>query len=276
MPSFERLGCQLYYEDDGPIAAEGTTEGGASAAGNAPAIVFAHGAGGNHLSWWQQVPTFNHTYRCIVIDHRGFGRSALSEDATMPAPEVFIDDLEALLDHLEIEKAALVAQSMGGWGCLGLALRQPQRVAGLVMADTLGGVSNEVIDSARQAGRERIQRDGLLRLAYSPRLREARPEMAFLYDEISGLNRPLSEILPDGLPSVVSADELAALQVPTLWVVGEEDPITPPDAIREGHRLTPGSEYFEAPETGHSVYFERAGEFNTRLQESLHASGWGA
>ena len=271
MPSFERLGCQLYYEDDGPLADDGS-----SAASDAPAIVFAHGAGGNHLSWWQQVPAFNHAYRCIVIDHRGFGRSTLNEGATAPTPGVFIDDLEALLDHLGIEKTALVAQSMGGWSCLGLALRHPQRVAALVMADTLGGVTNEVIDSARQAGRERIQRDGLLRLAYSPRLRDERPEMAFLYDEISGLNRPLSEILPDGLPSVVSADELAALPVPTLWVVGEEDPITPPNAIREGLRLTRGSEYFESPQTGHSVYFERAADFNARLQEFLGANGWGA
>ncbi len=270
MPTFERLGCQLYYEDDGPIADEGS-----SRRAEAPVIVFAHGAGGNHLSWWQQVPAFNRSYRCIVIDHRGFGRSTLNEGAATPTPDVFIDDLDALLDHLGIERAALVAQSMGGWTCLGLALRRPQRVAALVMADTLGGVTNELIDAARQEGREQIQHAGLLRIAYAARLREERPEMAFLYDEISGLNHPLSEILPDGLSSIVSADQLGTLQVPTLWIVGEEDPITPPDAIREGHRLTPGSEYYEAPETGHSVYFERAGDFNDRLGQFLIKNGWG-
>ena len=52
-------GIELYYESTG--------EG--------PAVVFLHGAGGNHLSWWQQVPLFSERYRCITIDHRGFGQS---------------------------------------------------------------------------------------------------------------------------------------------------------------------------------------------------------
>src|SRR3990172_6186112 len=44
--------------------------------GTGPALVFAHGAGGNHLSWWQQVPFFAARYRCVVFDQRAFGRSA--------------------------------------------------------------------------------------------------------------------------------------------------------------------------------------------------------
>jgi 3-oxoadipate enol-lactonase len=265
MPTLERNGCQLYYEDEGPDGNDA-----------APAIVFAHGACGNHLSWWQQVPAFSQSYRCVTIDQRGFGRSALNEGAAAPSPSAFTDDLEALLDHLRIERAALVAQSMGGWTCLGLALRQPHRVAALVMADTLGGASNDLIEEARREGRERVQGEGLLRLAYSARLHDERPDLAFLYDQISGLNRPLSEILPDGLPSTITADELSALAVPTLWVVGEEDPLMPPVAVREAHRLTSGSEYFEAPACGHSVYFERAAQFNERLTQFFASCGWGA
>ena len=60
MPTLSRPHCELYYEETG--------EG--------PAIVFAHGAGGNHLSWWQQVPVFRERYRCVSFDHRGWGRSA--------------------------------------------------------------------------------------------------------------------------------------------------------------------------------------------------------
>ena len=43
--------------------------------GEGPPLVFAHGAGGNRISWWQQVPHFARRYRVIVLDHRGFGRS---------------------------------------------------------------------------------------------------------------------------------------------------------------------------------------------------------
>ena len=62
MPFLPVNGIELYYEVHG--------EG--------PAIVFCHGAGGNHLSWWQQVPVFAQRFRCITYDSRAFG---LSRDA---------------------------------------------------------------------------------------------------------------------------------------------------------------------------------------------------
>ncbi|RLT35938.1 MAG: alpha/beta hydrolase [Chloroflexi bacterium] len=43
--------------------------------GEGPTVTFLHGAGGNHISWWQQIPVFRDRYRCITIDHRGFNRS---------------------------------------------------------------------------------------------------------------------------------------------------------------------------------------------------------
>src|SRR5438067_3086537 len=111
MPFADASGCRIYYETYGPRA------------GTAPAIVFAHGAGGNHLSWWQQVPHFMDRYTCVAFDHRGYGRSVDSADR--PGGARYVDDLRALLDHLELQSATLVAQSMGGWTCLGLALAQP-------------------------------------------------------------------------------------------------------------------------------------------------------
>lgn len=259
MPSFDRAGCSLYYEVEG--------EG--------PAIVFAHGAGGNHLSWWQQVPEFRDRYRCVALDQRGFGRSLVEPGGEDPSPEAFRLDLLALLDELAIKKTALVAQSMGGWGCLGLALSDPERVTALVMADTLGGVTNDLIAEARAPGREQVRERGLLGRAVAARLADDRPDLAFLYGQIAGLNRPLDQILTSGLGDQLSPDDLSGLTPPTLWIVGSEDPLMPPVAMREAHRLTPGSEYFEVAETGHSVYFERAPQFNTRVRKFLTDQGWG-
>jgi 3-oxoadipate enol-lactonase len=53
-------GFRFYYEDTG---------------GPGPTVLFLHGAGGNHLSWWQQVPVFAEEYRCVTVDQRGFGQS---------------------------------------------------------------------------------------------------------------------------------------------------------------------------------------------------------
>ena len=67
-------GFHLYYEDTG---------------GNAPTLLFLHGAGGNHLSWWQQVPVFAEEYRCVTVDQRGFGQSPwsrLSANLMLPDP----------------------------------------------------------------------------------------------------------------------------------------------------------------------------------------------
>ena len=157
-------GIELYYESSG----------------KGPAVVFAHGSGGNHLSWWQQVPVFSLSYRCITFDHRGFGQSLNPPGA--PGREAFVEDLRALLDHLEIEKAFLVAQSMGGLTCLGFALAFPQRTTGLVLADTTGGIGEQGV--VKELRRRQIPDDLMLR-ALSPGFQEREPAKAFLYREIN-------------------------------------------------------------------------------------------
>jgi pimeloyl-ACP methyl ester carboxylesterase len=68
MPFLPRDGCQLYYETHGA----------------GPALVFAHGLGGGHLSWWQQVPHFRDRYTCVTFDHRGSGSRGRRRAATAP------------------------------------------------------------------------------------------------------------------------------------------------------------------------------------------------
>jgi len=97
---------QLYYER----------------AGSGPTVVFLHGLGGNHLSWWQQVPYFMRWFDCITVDQRSFG---MSPDPDGSFCDAHPSDLGALLDHLKIDKAVLVGQSMGGWTIVGYALEHP-------------------------------------------------------------------------------------------------------------------------------------------------------
>ena len=120
MPFAKVNGIDLYYESTG----------------TGPPVVLAHGVGGNHAIWWKQVKYFSQWYQVINFDHRGFGLTSDVEGG--PGRAAFVDDLEALLDHLEIEKATLVAQSMGGRTCLGFSVKRPERVQALVMAATTG------------------------------------------------------------------------------------------------------------------------------------------
>jgi 3-oxoadipate enol-lactonase len=252
MPKAEVNGISLYYESHG----------------QGEAIVFAHGAGGNHLSWWQQIPYFSTKYRCVTFDHRGFGASIDVEDG--PGANAFPEDLRTLLDTLGIEHAFLVAQSMGGGTCMGFTVAYPERVRALVMCDTIGAIAD--VSLAETLERERKTRPAatLDTGAYNPTLREQRPDLAHLYDSIRGLNPPRAQANGEREPRYVATTEkLAALKMPTMFIVGSEDALIPPEAIRFASTLIPGAWFAEVPGCGHSVYFEDAPAFNRVLDEFL-------
>ena len=236
-------------------------------------VVFAHGAGGNHLSWWQQAPAYRERYRCIVFDHRGFGQTVEPEGG--PGANEFSTDLAGLLDNLGIERTFLVAQSMGGGTCMGFAAAWPERVRGLVMADTMLGMQDDGLAARLQAFRD--SQPGPLTLqgrAYAPALKESRPEMAFLYDSIMALNPPRTQSTAERDPRFTATKEkLAAMKVPMLFIAGELDAIFPPDILEYASTLVPGARFAKAPGCGHSVYFEDAPWFNRTVSAFLVGCG---
>jgi len=247
MPTEQINGIDLYYESHG----------------DGPAVTFLHGAGGNHISWWQQIPTFSQRYRCIVIDHRNFGRST---DPTNEGDSRFVDDLAALLERFGIERTALVAQSMGGRTALGYAVRHPERVAALAMCDTWGFFDwPELRERAAQL-RDTDDQRPLENRALGPKYQDEHPRGTFLYQQIAALNPPRNINLNEGGPT---RDEVATLRVPTLFLVGSEDAIVRPEVMRMMHELVPGSEYLEFPGCGHSVYFENSPAFNEAVGDFL-------
>ncbi len=229
--------------------------------GEGPAILFAHGAGGNHLSWWQQVPAFSSDYRCITFDHRGWGVSV--EPPGGPGRAAFVEDLKQLLDQLGVEQIFLVAQSMGGRACLGFALAYPERTLGLVLGDTTGGASDPALVEAMQGAP--APGPGLSRMLAQTTI-ERRPELAFLYSEISGLNppRPATPAGNDGGPTGV---DLQKLTIPTLLIVGEEDAIAPVKVMQALQGLIPNSRLEIGPGAAHSTYFEQPTEFNRLVKD---------
>ena len=252
MPVAELNGIELYYESHG--------EG--------PPIVFLHGAAGNHISWWQQVPHFRERYRCITIDHRGFGHSTdpAQEDAAR-----FVDDLEALLERLGVERTALVAQSMGGSTAIGFAVRRPERVSALVMCDTWGLFDWPELRAEQELWREQNPGELLLRGGFGDKFGREHPDMVFLYQQVQALNPPREA---STAPSETSKDDVAALTVPAMFIQGEVDPLAPPHIIKQVHELIPGSAYVEFPDRGHSVYWEEPQAFNRTLEAFLAKHPW--
>jgi 3-oxoadipate enol-lactonase len=235
--------------------------------GEGPALVFAHGAGGNHLSWWQQVPHFRDRYTCVVYDQRGFGQSVDPRPAEQ-RPRMD-DDLAALVDHLGLGDVRLVAQSMGGRTCLGYAVSRPERVRALVLCDTIGGLTSPAIEAAREAGRVRVGAQTLETGAYSPALRRRDPARAFLYDAIRALNPPREQAVggtaPTNFLTVTPEQARAALSMPVLLIEGEDDVLVPPEVMRAAVEALPGARLELVAESGHSVYFEQPEAFNRIL-----------
>lgn len=268
MPTAEVSGVSLYYEEHG----------------KGLPVVFAHGAGGNHLSWWQQVPVFSRKYRCVTFDHRGWGFSPDGQDA---GPAAFVEDLRGLLDHLGIERAALVAQSMGGLTCLGFTIACPERVSALVMGNTFAGMRREVWLAADEdlrintrAAWDRRRRDGVKR-ALGPGFARREKQKAFLYKQIrllneEGPNRLQTEervlrlrALERDPEAAASREALAAIQAPVLFIGGEHDEVMPPPLMEVARGLIPGARMVVVPGAGHSVYFEEPEAFNRLALEFL-------
>ena len=242
---------RLYYEDSG---------------GNAPAIVFLHGAGGNHLSWWQQLPVFADEYRCIAVDQRGFGQSP--DVPGGPGPAALGADVLALLDHLGIARAALVAQSMGGWAAVGAAVTAPERVWAIVLANTVGNLSNDAITAVRQRlGAASPPRPAVIwHAALGATFRKQQPIRSFLYAQISGLNAPLSADFRDQLMRLTTpVERYAATRVPTMFLTSDEDGLIWPELSETVHRHVPGSRFERVEAAGHSTYFERPDVFNREV-----------
>jgi len=243
MPTFMSGQSRLFYED----------------IGEGPAVILAHGVGGNHASWFNQVPTFSKRYRTIVFDHRAFGKS---EDVEGIGASAFVDDLARLFDVLGLDKAFLVAQSMGGGACTGYTCRHPERIAGLVLADTLVGIQLQE-PHASQLAALNAANDGLSQAerVLGPVVRRTDPERTFLYLQIAGFNSVTRATLKGQLPKW-SPEALARTKVPVMFVVGEDDVLCPPALVRAAHEAVPGSRFEVIPGSGHSAYFETPKAFN--------------
>lgn len=110
--------------------------------GQGEPIVFVYGTPTWSFVWRQQIKTLSRNYRCIAVDHLGFG---LSEK---PAgfgytPEAHADNLEQLIEYLQLKNITLVLHDFGGPIGLRYALRHPENVSNLVILNTWMSLEEE-------------------------------------------------------------------------------------------------------------------------------------
>lgn len=254
MPYCPVNGIELYYETHGD---------------GAP-IIFVHGAGGNHASWFRQTLVFAKSHRVVVYDQRGFGNS---KDVENRGRSAMVDDLTGLLDHLKIERAVLVAQSLGGGTCAGFTVRHPARVAGLALCDTLVGMRlpPDIAAAMDEVNKRTTGLPQVIRVL-GPKTRERSPDATLLYTQLASFNAYSVGNMP-GAFAPVEVPALAATGVPILYICGSDDILYPPDCIRRVQALVPNSHLIEIADVGHSAYYEDAASFNRHLAAFLEKIG---
>lgn len=248
--------------------------------GRGPALLFAHGLGGNHLSWWQQVAHFAPHYTCVTFAHRGFAPSTAI--AGGPDPADYADDLAALIDHLKLPDVRLVGQSMGGWTMLEYALARPAHVKALILSSTSGTLDRRGCDPSGGSRYDDWLQDAEAKIrsgaargihpAVGVAAAERSPDLHLLYRSIDEMAGALDkEKLRAGLRRTAtrSSAELASFTVPTLLVAGGEDIVFPPFLASAIAATLPCGEATLMSDAGHSPYFEQAARFNGLVERFL-------
>jgi pimeloyl-ACP methyl ester carboxylesterase len=243
--------------------------------GQGTPVLLIHAFPLNSAMWQQQIKVLAAEYRLIVPDLRGFGESDVPEGTyTM---DTFADDLAALLDHLNIDKAVLAGVSMGGYISFAFMRGYADRVRALMLASTRATPDSEEAKAGREKNAQLAESEGVGVIAENmiPNLLSGHADQD-LRDEVRSI---IERNQPRGVAGALrgmgmrpdSSNLLTQITVPTLVVSGADDSITPPEEMQILHKGLSGSRIAEVPKAGHLVNLENPTVFNHVVTEFLHS-----
>lgn len=246
--------------------------------GSGDPVVLLHGFSFDLRMWDDQVEALAPRFTVIRYDLRGFGDSSPGSTRYTHA-----GDLEAVLDHLGVERAALVGFSLGGGAAINFAITRPGRVSALAVVNpSLGGfkwstefvaAQSAIRGTARSEGIDAARELWLGLPMFAPALRNplsAGPITAIV-GEYSGWHWANPDLgIPFDPPAI---ERLGSIRAPTLVIVGEKDSADfhgIASALEAGIR---GARKVVMPGVGHMANLEAPEGFNRVLVEFLDGAG---
>jgi len=253
------FGANIHYVDAGDAAK--------------PNVILLHGLGGNTTNWQFNVAVLAANYHVIALDQVGFGKS----DKPMLKYRVgtYVDFLDKFMSELKIEKASLVGNSMGGWVAGLMAIKYPNRVEKVVLADAAGIIPanfNEGdVYQLNNSTRDEI-RANLKRIFATPALQnnEALVDQFMTARVTVGDGGTINSLIESiKRKEDFLNDRLGEIKKPTLIVWGKQDGLLPvADAYTFNKGIT-GSELVIFDACGHAPQVEKAADFNKAVLEFL-------
>jgi len=217
-------------------------------------IVFLHAGSGNARMWAHQVPDFSIAgYRMIAPERR--------------AERNPVDDLEALAEHLGLERFHLVGTAAGGIVAVDYALSYPQRLRSLVVANSVVGVQDEEYLEMTRRLRPAPQFPALPAEVreLGPSYRAANPEGTRRWRELAKEGHPATQATKNRITFAA----LEGIKTPTLLLTGDADLYTPPSVLRLFAARFPNCESLVIAECGHSAFWEQPEQFNRAVLDFI-------
>lgn len=243
-------------------------------AGSGMPLLLLHGFPHDRSLWAAQLAAPPRGARMLAPDLPGFGESASAE---VPSLEHWADWVASVLDALGIDRAVVGGLSMGGYLAFAFWRRHPQRVAGLVLADTRAGADSLDGQEKRVAMQAQVLKEGPAAIAAAmlpgmvgKTTRAERPRAVEYLDAM--MRRASVAAIHDALEAMRtrrdSTPTLPTITVPTLVICGDEDALTPVKESQAMHAAIPDAQLAVIPGAGHASCVEHPAAFNAVL------SGW--
>lgn len=223
MPHLESNGVQLYYEEHG----------------HGEPLLLIMGFTVSVVGWHWNIPGFADSFRTIVFDNRGVGRSDKPDVAY--SMSMFADDTVGVLDQLGIEQAHVFGISMGGMIAQEFVLRYPDRVRSLVLGCTNCGGKKAVLSSDPEVlGLLNNIADfdveqaalAMTKVAVTPWFMEKHMDTLLELNRMSGEHPTPKHGMVNQMAAIQGHDtyaRLSEIQAPTLVITGRQDGLVPPE-----------------------------------------------
>jgi pimeloyl-ACP methyl ester carboxylesterase len=235
--------------------------------GDGEPVVLLHGLMGQMHHWDATLSALAGTARLLAPElplfEPGFGDVSLASLA---------DHVRGLLDALDIGRAVVGGNSLGGHVALELALAHPERVNGLVLTGSSGlfertfarGVPHRPsLAYVREKMEEVFYDPALVTDAWVESVRRTVTTRSTALQVLKVARAARSHNVEPWLPTI---------RVPTLLVWGRDDRVTPPEVAHRFHRSMPGARLVFLPDCGHAPMLEQPDLFNDALETWLRAT----